>query len=118
MLFSSHHLIRADESAQPIPELRSSADIIVLAIVLYHSSSPESRDTLSPYLYYSFPTTRLPRAMLSKFAAPRAFTAPARYNAPIRAAFNPVVARRSVTLDAASSHAEKDDVPDVCSFIP
>ncbi|KAK5137935.1 alpha subunit of pyruvate dehydrogenase [Meristemomyces frigidus] len=49
--------------------------------------------------------------MLSRFA-PRAFAAPARYNAPVRAAFTPAVVRRSVTTDAASSHAEKDDVPD------
>ncbi|TKA73350.1 Pyruvate dehydrogenase E1 component subunit alpha, mitochondrial [Friedmanniomyces simplex] len=52
--------------------------------------------------------------MLSKFA-PRAFTVPVRYNAgaPLRAAFRPaVVARRTVTTDAASSHAEKADVPE------
>jgi len=50
--------------------------------------------------------------MLSKFA-PRAFAAPVRYTASVRAtAFSPVV-RRSVTTDAASSHAEKSDVPAV-----
>jgi len=50
--------------------------------------------------------------MLSKFA-PRAFAAPVRYTAPVRAtAISPVV-RRSVTTDAASSHAEKSDVPAV-----
>ncbi|KAK0278967.1 alpha subunit of pyruvate dehydrogenase [Friedmanniomyces endolithicus] len=52
--------------------------------------------------------------MLAKFA-PRAFSAPVRYNAgaPLRAAFRPaVVARRTVTTDAASSHADKEDVPD------
>lgn len=54
--------------------------------------------------------------MLSKFA-PRAFAAPVRYNAPVRAAFSPAV-RRSVTTDAASSHAEKADVPAVRAFIP
>ncbi|KAK5114771.1 alpha subunit of pyruvate dehydrogenase [Meristemomyces frigidus] len=48
--------------------------------------------------------------MLSKFA-PRTFAAPVRYNAPVRAAFSPAVVRRSVTTDAASSHAEKADVP-------
>ncbi|EMC99387.1 hypothetical protein BAUCODRAFT_31706 [Baudoinia panamericana UAMH 10762] len=55
--------------------------------------------------------------MLSKFV-PRAFAAPARFNAaatatPFKAAVSPAVAvaRRSVTTDAASSHAEKADVP-------
>jgi hypothetical protein len=52
--------------------------------------------------------------MLSRFA-PRAFVAPVRYNAPVRAtAFSPLV-RRTVTTDAASSHAEKSDVPSVCA---
>ncbi|KAK5708117.1 alpha subunit of pyruvate dehydrogenase [Elasticomyces elasticus] len=49
--------------------------------------------------------------MLSRFA-PRASV---RYNAPIRAAFRPatvVKSSRFVTTDAASSHAEKEDVPD------
>jgi len=58
--------------------------------------------------------------MLAKFA-PRAFSAPVRYNAgaPLRAAFRPaVVARRTVTTDAASSHADKEDVPDVCGSHP
>ncbi|KAK5118313.1 alpha subunit of pyruvate dehydrogenase [Meristemomyces frigidus] len=53
--------------------------------------------------------------MLSKIA-PRAFTAPVRYSAyasPVRAAFSPaVVSRRTVTTDAASTHAEKSDIPD------
>ncbi|KAK3067385.1 alpha subunit of pyruvate dehydrogenase, partial [Teratosphaeriaceae sp. CCFEE 6253] len=51
--------------------------------------------------------------MLTRFA-PRAFTAPIRHNAitPIRAAFSPSLARRTVTTDAASSHADKSDVPD------
>ncbi|KAH9827700.1 Pyruvate dehydrogenase E1 component subunit alpha, mitochondrial [Teratosphaeria destructans] len=48
--------------------------------------------------------------MLSRFA-PRAFTAPVRYNASVRAVVSPAVVRRSVTTDAASSHAEKSDVP-------
>jgi len=43
--------------------------------------------------------------MLSKFA-PRAFAAPTRFNAVRR-----MPALRTVTTDAASSHAEKDDVP-------
>ena len=51
--------------------------------------------------------------MLSRFA-PRAFVAPVRYNAPVRAAFSPAIVRRGVTTDAASSHAEKSDVPSVC----
>ncbi|KAI7098981.1 Pyruvate dehydrogenase E1 component subunit alpha [Hortaea werneckii] len=47
--------------------------------------------------------------MLSRFA-PRALAAPTRY-APARKAFSPAVVRRSVTTDAASSHAEKSEVP-------
>lgn len=50
--------------------------------------------------------------MLSKFA-PRAFTAPVRTAAPLRAAFSPAVARRTVTTDAASSSVDKSQVPDV-----
>ncbi|KAK3676178.1 alpha subunit of pyruvate dehydrogenase [Recurvomyces mirabilis] len=49
--------------------------------------------------------------MLSRFA-PRAFLAPVRCNAPLRAAFSPAVVRRTVTTDAASTHAEKSDIPD------
>ncbi|WPH02978.1 Pyruvate dehydrogenase E1 component subunit alpha, mitochondrial [Acrodontium crateriforme] len=52
--------------------------------------------------------------MLSRFA-PRAFTAApsalARRNGPVRAAALTPAVRRSVTTDAASSHAEKSDVP-------
>ena len=67
----------------------------------------------SPFTSPFPPTTSGPAAMLSRFA-PRAFVAPVRYNVPVRAtAFSPVV-RRSVTTDAASSHAEKSEVPSVC----
>jgi len=61
-------------------------------------------------LFHPTPPSRI---MLSRFA-PRAFTAaPLRCPAPVRAALRPAVVRRSVTTDAASSHAEKDDVPAV-----
>lgn len=49
--------------------------------------------------------------MLSRFAAHAVKAAPLRSQAPLRAAIRPAVVRRSVTTDAASSHAEKDDVP-------
>lgn len=52
--------------------------------------------------------------MLSRFAAHAVKAAPLRSQAPLRAAIRPAVVRRSVTTDAASSHAEKDDVPAVC----
>jgi pyruvate dehydrogenase E1 component alpha subunit len=45
--------------------------------------------------------------MLSRFA-PRALAAPVRLNA---ARFTPAL--RTVTTDAASSHAEKSDIPEV-----
>ena len=52
-------------------------------------------------------------AMLSRFA-PRAWTAPVRSSVAAPARFAPVVRSvRTVTTDAASSHAEKDDVPTV-----
>ena len=58
-----------------------------------------------------YPSTFGAVKMLSRFA-PRALAAPTRY-APARKAFSPAVVRRSVTTDAASSHAEKSDVPSV-----
>lgn len=55
----------------------------------------------------SFILSRRAVTMLSRFA-PRAFTAPIRSNA---ARLTPAL--RTVTTDAASSHVEKSDVPEV-----
>ena len=71
---------------------------------------------ISPFPSPFPPINTGPLEMLSRFA-PRAFVAPVRYNVPVRStAFSPVV-RRSVTTDAASSHAEKSEVPSVCISI-
>lgn len=99
----------SSEGCSQRPELRIPIDLSLTAAI--RPPTPLSR---LPFLTSTYLQSSSGAAeMLSKFA-PRAFAAPVRY-APVRPAFSPAVVRRSVTTDAASSHAERSDVPSVRS---